>query len=117
MAHQQRVAIRVLARREIGADQAARAGPVLHQDGLRQGLLQVRRDQPRHGIDETTGRELADQPDRAARGPGLRLGVSPGGDEGCRAGGEQITTLHGVSGRFAGKETRAAEGASRFSNL
>ena len=97
MADEQRVAIGRLPGHVLGADQSAGPGPVLDDDALAEGLRQVRRDQARHRVHQTARRELRDQADGAASGPGA-LGTDPGrGGQGRGTGGQDETTLHGNS--------------------
>ena len=81
-------------RHHLGADVAAGAGSVLHDDGLAQFSAQLVGDEARRDVGGAAGRVAHDQFDRLA-GVGLREGESVA--EGCGAqgcGDEQFTTCH-----------------------
>jgi hypothetical protein len=82
---QQRVAVRRRAAHIGVADRAARAGPVVHDDGLAQARLQLLGEQPRHGVGVAAGRVRDDDGDGLGRvGWRLSLGVHRTGPESSR---------------------------------
>ena len=70
--HQERMAVGRRLGGRVGADDAARGRPVVDDHRLPERLLEIGRDEPRHHVIQSAGRERDDQLDRMA-GVGLRL--------------------------------------------
>jgi hypothetical protein len=66
-AHEERVAVGLRARHEVGAYVSARAGPVLDHDRLAELLLQPLAHRPRKDVGEAAGRERRDDLHRPRR--------------------------------------------------
>ena len=72
-AHQQRVAVGGALRDDVGADVAARAGPIVDQHLLREALGELLRDRARDDVGAAARRESDDEANRLG-GVGLRRG-------------------------------------------
>ncbi|MNT14855.1 hypothetical protein D3C72_1498760 [compost metagenome] len=91
IARHQRVAVRPGARRQLQANVAGRAGPVVHQHRLAPELRQALRHQARGNVGAAAGRERQDDRDRPClpAGVGLRVGGRCQQRRGGKAQGQQ----------------------------
>ncbi len=95
---QERVAVGLRARRELGSDIARGPAAVVDHHRLPQALGERRRDEPRDHVDAAAGRKGHDQPHRPRRpGFALRRGESRGRDRRSQERGDQDDFLHDAS--------------------
>src|SRR6185436_2916658 len=78
---QQRVAVRRRPRRNLRADDAARAAAIVHDQLLSDAAREPRADEPRDDVVAATGGKSDDEPDRA-----VRIGLYRRGASALRAG-------------------------------